>query len=384
MKALSISLIALGLNLSCAAAAETPAEKTDAQILDLLRAHPEKRDRVLALLTAGSPADPRKRPLSAGAQSPVTAIPADAGQTLAAAKARKKKPFDCEPEGWCFTLRKNWKDIEYLSAPSPRKQAQGAEVSYTNDRAGQNRIWAIDGTVAISRIWHTLDAPNYHPYRQALGAYFTMNRVANSDTAQSSANVNKIAYGLAAEFGYASVKDGPLPLPASYVRFRGGGVENYLKSTSSSNLVLEWMPIVNLLGVWTYAPTRIGNLPLDFRFDPSLIAQHNAVAGKGQSLDFNDQNKAFQLGGQFAFTLFPHLSPGDSEEDPFNRWSANFGYRWTRETYTNRNLTLLSTGFTYNLDPNGYLGLGFSYDRGNDVDTGTFTNLYKVSLTGKI
>lgn len=382
MKAFCVAALTSALILPCVAPAEADPQQDDAKLLELLRDQPEKRKQIFALLTAGTTSQPRKRPASTASRS-AGSVPR-AENALAAAEPPKKKTENCEREGWCFTLRKNWKDMRFLSSPSPRKQAQGAEVSYSNDRASQNRIWAIDGTVAVSRIWHTRDAPAYRPYRHALGAYFTMNRVANSSDTQSSANVNKIAYGLAAEFGYRSVPDGPIPLPASYVRFRAGGIENYLKHTSSSNLVLEWMPITSLFGVWTYAPTQIGTLPIGFRFDPSFIAQHNAVAGKGQSLDFNDQTKAFQVGGQLALTLFPYLSPEDDENDPLNRWNANFSYRWTRETYSNRSLTWLSTGVTYNLDPNGYLGLGFSYDRGEDVDTGTFTNLYKISLTGKI
>jgi hypothetical protein len=386
MRPARIVAVAAALALPSAAAAQSvmPRETEEAQLLELFRkSSPEKRAAMLAALatpggttgqqrTATQPVAPPRKPQ----RKPVDTTATRAGWT-----EPKTEKQQCEDEDWFLTLRQDWKDARYLGCPSPRANAHGAEFSFASDRANDNNVWSVNGTVALSRVWHTMNAPMGHPYRQAFGAYFTMNRVSNTNPDSSKDNVNKFAYGLAYEAGFYA---DPL---AAYFRFRGGGVENRLKKTSASNLVLEILPVVPIGGgYYTYAPIpNVFGLPVDMHIDPSLIVQHNAATGKDQKLDFNDREEALQVGGQIAVFVSP--APWLKIRDkgsPWTRWAADFTYRWTQETYTHRNLTWLGVGAIYNLDPNEFFALGFSYQRGNDVDTGTFTDIYRVSLTGKI
>jgi hypothetical protein len=58
-------------------------------------------------------------------------------------------------------------------------------------------------------------------------------------------------------------------------------------------------------------------------------------------------------------------------------------YHWAYETYSGRGLSLFQSSLTHNI-ADGHLGLTGSYGRGNDEDTGVLSNIYKISLTGKL
>jgi hypothetical protein len=299
----------------------------------------------------------------------------------------------CKEEAWIFTLRQDFKDARFLSCPTDPAKAHGAEFSYANDRAAGNTIWSVNGTAALTRVWHTNYAGWPTPYRQGLGPYFTMNRVRNSSAAANSDNVDKYAYGLAYEAFFNNIALVPQTFSlGGGLRLRAGGVQNNIKHTSASNFVAEFMPAIgfaNGIGTYSEIPLLDGAYPLVMSVEPSLITQYNAVSGKGQSLDFNDETRAWQVGGDVNLVFSPsqfylYTLKKEKKDSWFARWNANVGYRWTHEIYSNRALSWLNTGLTYNLDPNGYFALGFSYQRGADTDTGTFTNIYKISLTGKL
>jgi hypothetical protein len=250
------------------------------------------------------------------------------------------------------------------------KDAAGAQISYTDDLAAHNRIWAIDGTAAIN--YNSLMDPTewWQPTYTNFGAYVTVDRAYNTAASQASSNVDKLAYGAYLQVGYTS------HTLQNYFRVRGGMVEDHIKDTSSANVTAEYLPVYDPLYVHYPSPEFYGYV---LRFDPELFARYSVVTGNGQLLAFNSSTEALRVGSQAVLRLLPGLGKG--ETSPFR---ATLSYAWATEVYTGRNLSWVQSDLTYNLVPSGNIALGFTYKHGNDQDTGVFANSYRVGLTGKL
>jgi hypothetical protein len=274
--------------------------------------------------------------------------------------------------GFVPLLRKDWKDIGIANCPQSVAKATGAEISYSRDQIKQNTNWSLDGTAAL--LYNFAGAGSYST---STGVYVTANRSTNSAVPEADANANKLAYG--GVFEYGTVNSGDV-YSASYFRVRGGSVEDRIKKTTASNLTLEWLPVYeDYSRVHIHSPFRpFAGVPLIVRFDPSLLVQYASIVNGSRPLAFNDMNRALRIGPQLAMTLYPGTS------DFFSHFVGAVSYHWAYETYSGRGLSLFQSSLTYNFDKDGYIGLTGSYGRGNDEDTGALSNIYKISLTGKI
>jgi hypothetical protein len=275
--------------------------------------------------------------------------------------------------GLTFLLRRDWKDIGFLDCPMSVDKATGAEIAFAGDRANHNQIWAINGTAALSYSSVHDSVAWWDPGAKSLATYVTVNRAFNSASEFADSNVDKLAYGVAAEIGYL-VPDG-----GHFFRLRGGGVENNIKQTSSAAVTLEYLPTSLQLYFQRPIPHPLG-LPVILRFDPEILLQYNQTTGKGQLLDFNNMTRALRIGPQ----VTAHLFPDPLEKGFLGRMSASFSYHWAHETYSRTELSWLDATLKYNIDDAGHLALALTYQRGNDEDTGTFANIYRIGLTGKI
>lgn len=289
------------------------------------------------------------------------------------AQLNRGKPLELSKcAGFSFLLRRDWKDIGPLGCPQKVDKATGAEIAFADDQANHNRIWSINGTAAVTyssimdqdEVW-------WKPSITSFASYVTVNRVANSAVDSASDNVDKLVYGGALSLAFNNETGG------NNFTFRGGGVENHIKGTTSANFTAEYSPAYAPLLVHTVVPRVLG-LPMNFRYDPELILQYNEATGPKQVLDFNGRSQALRIGPQVSFYLFG-LPDGF-----FAKMNASFTYHWAYETYAQKNLSWLQTALTYNIDDAGHLGVALTYSRGNDEDTGTFTNIYRIGLTGKI
>lgn len=276
--------------------------------------------------------------------------------------------------GLNFLLRQDWQDIGYLNCPQKVDEATGAQISFTDDRAANNRIWAMHGTAALYYSSVTGDPSSLLiPYDTSVGSYVTVNRSLNSNATLVKSDIDKLAYGGMAEFGFVN------DYGANYFRVRGGGIEDNIKNISSANLTAEFLPVFYPLHI--HEPFRpFGIAPFILRYDPLLLVQYNQVTGGKNLLDFNNRHEALRVGPQVTFTVLP--LPGAS--DFFSRLSGSLTYHWAYETYSQAGLSWLQSALKYNIDDAGHLAVALTYQRGHDEDTGTLTNVYKISLTGKI
>lgn len=314
--------------------------------------------------------------------------PGDALATLPKASAATARPFDqialpvnaaVAPNnayqkclGLIPLLRKDWKDIAIANCPQPVAKAAGAELSYTRDQVKQNTNWSLDGTAAL--LYNFAGAGSYYT---STGGYVTANRSTNSAASEADSNANKLAYG--GLFEYGTVNNGDVYF-ANYFRVRGGAVEDRIKQTNAGNVTFEWIPVYsNYSNIRIHDPfIPIPGVPVSVRFDPVLLVQYASIIGGSKPLAFNDMNRALRIGPQLTMNLYP----GTSEF--FSHFVGSVSYHWAYETVSGRGLSLFQSSLTYNLDKEGYIGLTGSYGRGHDEDTGVFSNIYKISLTGKI
>lgn len=342
----------------------SPAEKN---MLDRIGRDPALKAQALARLSK-TPATERRAKVGPGASVTRGAM-AQASASATEATAHPDQQSKCA--GFQILLRQDWKDFDLLKCPGAAEDATGAQVSYTNDIASGNHVWAIDGTAAV--VFNSLMTPDlwWQPTYLNFGAYGTLDRSFNSATKFTASDVDKVGYGAFLQVGYLS------DYLQSFVRLRGNVAENRIKNTTAANVIAEYIPVYDPL----YIHYPIGPIfgPYALRFDPSLFVQYSEVTGTGQILPVNDRTEALRIGMQATLRLLPYLAAG-----PLARVRAAVTYRWATETYTGRNLSWLQSEMTYNLDPEGHIAVGITYKRGDDEDTGAFTNVYKAGLTGKL
>jgi hypothetical protein len=280
--------------------------------------------------------------------------------------------------GWNFIVRQSWKDLGNAAGaacPDAAAKAQGAQVSFANDLAANNRVVTINGTAAVLYNSITGDVPAPMPYAVSVGAYTTVDDVSNSATSQMKSNVDTLAYGGLLNLGYSTSTGG------NYFMLRGGIIEDFVKNTTAGNAVLDWSPVVYPLYIhYPYHFASLG-LPIITRFDPDLVARFDSATGRNQLLAFNNMHDSLRLGPELALTIVP--DPGYIS-GPLSRFTALLGYDIWYETYSKKELTWFTSSLTYNLDEAGNFGIQGTYNQGRDVNTGKWANIYTIGLSGKI
>jgi hypothetical protein len=280
--------------------------------------------------------------------------------------------------GWNFIVRQNWKDVGSAagaSCPGPAANAQGAQISFADDRAANNRVVTINGTAAILYNSITGDVPAPLPYAVSFGAYTSVNDVSNSSTSQMKSNLNTVAYGGLLNLGFTNSTG------ANFFMLRGGVVQDFVKDTTAANAVLEWSPVVYPLYIHYPYHFASWGVPIIARFDPNLVARFDSATGTNQVLAFNNRRDSLRLGPELALTVLP--DPGYIS-GPMSRFTALFGYNIWYETYSKKRITWFTSSLTYNLDEAGNFGLTGTYNTGQDENVGKWTNIYTIGLSLKI
>ncbi len=355
------------------APAEAQIESVWSKLTDAERAYFIKRH--IQNVTPPKAKTPAPKIVKASKQS---APPAPAQSAASQSSATNVAPFLNNIFGQCpglgITLRKTWTDIDLGSCPQAAKSATGALLSYSDDQIKHNDTWSAIGTAAL--IYSPQPAIG-SPYVFSTGVYTSLNKVTNSAAAQSSSNSDQIGYGGFLQGGVVSTTFSTYS--ANYLRLRGGEVDDNIKNTTAANFVAEWIPVYDDGNFKIHSGIQIpGTLAL-FRIDPEIQAQYVELTGKKQSSAFNGLTRALPVGPQVTLRFYPGTS------DFWSHIVPTFTYWWAYEPYSVRTITWLDASLTYNLDQDGHLGISVSYEKGNNVDTGgTYTNMYLLSLTGKI
>jgi hypothetical protein len=316
-----------------------------------------------------------------------TAAPASTDHTQAASLSAKSTPDPravlAAPNGaakdadspWRILLRQDWQDIGILAGPTPIDKATGASISYNDDHIASNRSWAVHGTGAI--VYSIIDdrgpAPQTAPFYRSFAAYATVNKLENSDARLVSKNVDTLTAGGALEVGWNNARE----KTQNYLQFRGSTVNDRVKDTTAVTAAAAWIPVNNNLHI--HHPEGLFGI-IGYSFDPQLLAQYASTTDRKNVLLFSGHNESLRLGPQLTLLLWPYV-----QDDSFwSHVSANIAYHWWYEVLDGSQKDWFKSSLTYNFDKDGNFGLTGSYQRGHSEDTGTLTNLFMISLTGKM
>jgi hypothetical protein len=159
-----------------------PQRQIQSQIEKLLSGvSAEDRSKILSAVSAAgkppaknlAPAAPPKKAVVA--TNTALAPPATANDPLGIegflGQNAKDSPYQkSNCQGFGFLLRQDWKDMGYGSCPDTVDKATGAQISYSDDEAVHNRIWAVHGTAAVL---YNSEVPNkpdeYDLYHRSFG-----------------------------------------------------------------------------------------------------------------------------------------------------------------------------------------------------------------------
>jgi hypothetical protein len=269
-------------------------------------------------------------------------------------------------------LRHDLPDISLFSSMKAAKDATGAQISYSSDRVAANNAWSIYGVTGVAYKFYGNYSTTPDPYILAayVVPYVSINRLFNSSQAQASKNSDTIVPGLMFEVGVDNLWGGE-----QYFRFGGSSVIDEIANTSTASAKFEWIPVYGSL---IHYPGTIGGL-VAYRFDPELIVQYDSVANTKTPLLFSGGSQALRIGPQGSL----YLRLLGNSVPIISSLVGNITYHWAEETYSRRSLSWFQSALTYNIDPNGYVGLTGSYRKGSDENTGKWTDIYLVSLSGK-
>jgi hypothetical protein len=389
MRLASLALAHIAL-VSCSAplVALTPEQ---ARVLEEISRDPQTKQEALARLKSNGAAS-----RSAAATAPKVVVkaqpdgPASSGgasgtkqtSTINAVLAQNQgkpwyeKQYSTCP-GFSVLLRQSWSDFNNVAGfecAADTAGAQGAQISYSDDRISNNRQVAIQGTAAVLYNSVTGNPPSdLIPYATSFGAYVSANDLTNSAKTQIKSNKDSTSYGGVLELGFIS------PGGSNTFRILGGGSDDNLAHTTSGNAVVEWYPVYYPLYIHTPISQPAG-LPIILRFDPDVAARYDGATGANQIVPYNNRQESMRLGPELSLKLLPYPTAPAF----LANLSALVEYDWYYESYTRKDLNWFTSSVTYNLDAQGHVGITGKYERGRDAQTGASTNFYTVGLSGKL
>lgn len=367
-----------------AMAAPSPAEKQ--QVVCALRANPE----LLAVLQKSSDyqgvACGQQTAAKPAASAPKPDHTKRAAVTEPANQPPGKVPAKSPPDPLGYLLRNDWSDVGLLGGscfqakgvPSAvgASDAKGASVSFTRDYANNNKIWQAQ---AVGGVTYTTCDLNLAPWPNAgyigtfektIALYAQVNSDYNSNAALAKKNNQDIrTLGLSGEFGYLYDMD------FNVIRVTPNIVFDNIKNTTNAAAELQYVPIwVDLPYVWHFYPLFDSFF---LRFDPTFDLQYASAMEHSQPLQFSGKDQSLRIGPELTFIINSDAGGFWSNlvfSETFHPWYEAYNSRASSYWWDN--------SVTYNVTSN--IGLKFSYDRGLSENSGTMTNQYIASLTGKI
>jgi hypothetical protein len=267
-------------------------------------------------------------------------------------------------------LRKDFADVSLFSKPISTADAAGAEFSYSRDNIIRDSTFTGTGLVALAYRYNSED--RFDPFvGWTIAPYVSFNRELHSRKIDD--NVDTKAFGISGETGYQN----PLFVGADYFRGRLAAVSDDIRLSTNVSGTFEWIPTYAWVG---------GTLPgtyVNFSFRPEAKVQYDSTTESGKTLIFSGRREALRAGPE-AHLLLKFYGPPGPVYDGLRQFSANVTYHWWTEVYSGRRESWLDSSLTYNIDPDGHIGIKLSYKRGQDEETGAKMDLYKVTLAAKL
>ncbi|NOJ41047.1 hypothetical protein [Bradyrhizobium australiense] len=328
-------------------------------------------------------------PSAAAGPKPTTvwahAAPKDS--TPSPAVTLKPKPLEKAYNTWhwdnTLLVRNSMDDLGSFKSPSSLKKATGAEFSWARDGIAHNDVWTARGLVA-ERLFGW-EEPSLLPYvtHALIAPYAVFDRVANTNPAKATNNVDDLTGGLAAEVALANFLQA-----THYFRFLAEEDGDFAGRAKNWKVGLEYQPFGNPNpeqenSIFAYLGTPLPLGPYWFlTISPKLRVEYRESQDGAVDPIFFLHNQVLRAGPSVTVAI-----SGNSIFSDVPWYIQRTHFRATYGTlydfYSSRNYGLLDTALTYDLDPNGYLGLTLSYRKGKLETTGANVDLVKVSLSAK-
>jgi len=304
--------------------------------------------------------------------------------------AKTSTPPQTLPNGDTFVptyfLRNDWADLGLLGTGCFFKgvgvsadKAKGAAVSFTRDYAANNRIWAAQAMAgAVFSDCHFIPPGSGESgfVEKSVAVYAQINSDYNSNaTFAKKNNVDARTVGLSGEITYLNGG-----LDYNVLRVTPNVVFDNIKNTTSGAVMIQyvpvWLSIPWLWSDWQIYPN------VYFQFDPTLDLQYASAMEHSQPLQFSGKDQSLRLGPELTFILQPFGSSKTTSSPLSNIGISETFHPWY-ETYNGRGSYWWDNSIFYNITSDGNFAVKFSYQRGLDENSGTMTNQYIASLTGK-
>jgi hypothetical protein len=165
------------------------------------------------------------------------------------------------------------------------------------------------------------------------------------------------------------------------VRLMPNVVQDAIKGTTAVAVMGQYIPAwITIPGIWAVTPILNGNVT--YQFDPALDIQYASTTDRKKPLLFSGKDQSLRIGPEFYLIVTPFAGG--------NEWLSRVNIQgkfhpWYEAYSTNTSMNYWwANSITYNLTSDGNFAVAFSYNRGRDENSGTLTNQYVASLTGKI
>jgi hypothetical protein len=265
-------------------------------------------------------------------------------------------------------LRKGVSDIE---------DAEGAEFSVASDHIAQNTAWNIHamGSVVLQLLHDRYPkGSEFNFIGLSVAPFVSINRVRNSNPNAATNNVDEVAFGGSAEVGFDMLGG------AHYFRARGSSVNDRIAATTSAAAQFEWIPVYD--GAIN-SPIEFENLPVSFMLGPDYRLRYDNVVVNDLT---GAKDNLLRSGPQalLRYKVIGSALPDSLKDLAFLKslhGQTTFG--WLSSANTGQYFSYFNSSLTYNIDPEGHIGLTGSYTKGRSEDTGRKIDLWKAGLTAK-
>jgi hypothetical protein len=433
--------IAVGIGWSTASSADNLDAAAEHAVLEAVASNPRcarfrgSRAKLIQCWAAHIPANTKDR----SGVSPLTpnlkASPSPPKTDTADVKPKPAEPFsNLLPPPWMFVVRKDFADLGvFARASSGDPKVTGATISYSDDRAGKNVSWMLQGVGTLGTKLFEKDLvkdPGDGLLIANAGVYGGVDKFTNTNSAPKTPSKDNVIWGGFLESGFTrSEFIQGTESPGSfqdYIQFLAGGVTNNsalhklftIKKTTVSTTEsatqfatsARWMPVywfgsfdspspapawLNIIHQDIHSNTfedvdSLGNsykYNVVARFDPELIAQYNNSFDTTSILNFSYKSSAFRLGPQAKLSVFPFFSAEDSGSDlihniGLNNISITAVYHYWHEFVGRQNDYSAQANLNYKLTSN--VNVSFGYTRGADENSGARMNLFTASIAGQL
>jgi hypothetical protein len=283
-----------------------------------------------------------------------------------------------------FMLRNDWSDLGVLGAclgggGVGTSQAKGASVSFTDNYVANNRIWAAQamGAAVLSNCDLSLrpkpGGGDSGFVERSVAVYAQVNSSYNSNATLASKNSDTRTAGLSGEIAYLHSGD------YDVVRLTPNVVQDAIKGTTAVAVMGQYLPVwVSRPGIWHTTYILDGNV--SYQFDPTFDVQYASTTNAKNPLAFSGKDQSLRLGPELTLIVAPFAG----SNDPLSRIGINETFHPWYEAYSSGTSYWWANSIFYNITDNGNVAVAFSYNRGLDENSGTMTNQYVLSLTGKL